>query len=126
MINKNLRFAVGLIALTLVSVSSIYAQGNKAGERGQPTPEDRAKRNTEMMKQGLSLTSAQETKVLAINLKYAKKNDEARKITDMETKSKTFMDLNKQKDDEFKAVLTPTQFKTYLKQVEEMKAKRRK
>ncbi len=129
MLNKktrNLRFAIGLIALILISVTSIYAQGNgPAMGRGNASPEDRAKHLTEMMKETLSLTAAQEPKVSAINLKYAKKMEDVRKVADTAVQHKSMQNLNKQKDGELKAVLTADQFKSYLKQVEEMKARRR-
>ncbi len=123
---RNLQFTIGLIALMLISVTSIYAQGNGPGMgRGNASPEDRAKHLTEMMKETLSLTAAQEPKVAAINLKYAKKMEEARKVADTAVQHKSMRNLNNQKDGELKAVLTADQFKSYLKQVEEMKARRR-
>ena len=126
----NLRIAIGMIALMLISVTSIYAQGNNPGMgpgmgRGNASPEDRAKHLTEMMKETLSLTAAQEPKVSAINLKYAKKMEEVRKVADTAVQHKSMRNLNNQKDGELKAVLTADQFKSYLKQVEEMKARRR-
>ena len=129
-ITRNLRIAVGMIALMLISVTSMYAQGNNPGNgpgmgRGNASPEDRAKHLTEMMKESLSLTAAQEPKVSAINLKYAKKMEDVRKVADTAVQHKSMQNLNKQKDGELKAVLTADQFKSYLKQVEEMKARRR-
>lgn len=123
---RNFRYALCLVTLFLISATSMYAQGNQPGMGGgNAPPEDRAKRLTEMMKERLSLTAAQEPKVLAINLKYAKKMDESRKIADTAAMRKSVQSLNTQKDAEFKAVLTNDQFKSYLKQVEEMKARRR-
>ncbi len=123
---RSLRVTIGMIALMLISVTSIYAQGNGPGMgRGNASPEDRAKHLTEMMKESLSLTAAQEPKVSAINLKYAKKIEEVRKVADTAVQHKSMQNLNKQKDGELKAVLTADQFKSYLKQVEEMKARRR-
>ena len=77
------------------------------------------------MKEELKLTPAQETKAQAINLKYAKKVEDVKKITDTAVQRKTVMALNKQKTTELKAVLTPEQLKTYQKIVEEMISKRR-
>ena len=123
---RSLRVTIGMIALMLISVTSIYAQGNGPGMgRGNASPEDRAKHLTEMMKESLSLTAAQEPKVSAINLKYAKKIEEVRKVADTAVQHKSMQNLHKQKDGELKAVLTADQFKSYLKQVEEMKARRR-
>jgi len=122
---RTLRLTVGAIALLLIFVPSAYSQGNQPGMgHGNQTPEERAKHQTEMMKENLSLTAAQEPKVSAINLKYAKKMEDVRKITDTAVQHKTFQNLNKQKEGELQVVLTPDQFKSYLKQVEEMKARR--
>jgi hypothetical protein len=123
---RYLRLASGVITLLLISVTSVYSQGNNPGQgKGNASPEDRAKRQTEMMKENLSLTAVQEPKVSSINLKYAKKMEDVRKITDTAVQRKTFQNLNKQKEGELKVVLTPDQFRSYLKQVEEMKARRR-
>jgi Spy/CpxP family protein refolding chaperone len=115
-----------LAALFLLSTATVVAQNQKMGKgHGSPTPEERAKRQTEKMKESLSLTSAQEPKVSAINLKYAKKMEDVRKVSDTAAQRKSTQALNKQKDTELKTVLTAEQFKLYLKQVEELKAKRR-
>lgn len=122
---RNIRLIVFFMALSILSTSALFAQKQGPGGYGKATPEERAKRQTEMMKENLSLTPAQEPKVSAINLKYAKKMEDVRKIADTAVQRKTFQNLNKQKDGELKAVLTADQFKSYLKQVEEMKARRR-
>ncbi|MEI6434493.1 MAG: hypothetical protein WCP32_06585 [Bacteroidota bacterium] len=125
-ITRNLRFAVGFLTVMLISVTSVYAQENPMGKgKGKASPEDRAKRQTEMMMENLKLTPAQEPKVAAINLKYAKKNEEARKITDTTIQRTTLQSNNKLKETELKGILTPEQLKTYQKQVEEMKARRK-
>jgi len=119
-------FVTGLVSLLLLSGTSLYGQDNRqGGGRGSASPEDRAKRQTEMMKESLSLTAAQEPKVSAINLKYAKKMEEVRKVADTAAQRKSAQKLNQQKECELKTVLTAAQFKSYLKQVEEMKARRR-
>jgi hypothetical protein len=122
---KKYYFAVGFILLMLFTSTAIYSQNRPGGGRGNATPEDRANRQTEMMKENLSLTAAQEPKVSAINLKYAKKMEEVRKVADTAAQRKSAQNLNKQKEGELKAILTADQFKLYLKQVEEMKARRR-
>jgi Spy/CpxP family protein refolding chaperone len=112
-----------LLVLILLIAGSM-AIGQPQGGGGM-TPEQRAKRITGMMKENLSLSAAQETKVEAINLKYAKKNDQTRNIADTTVRRKTLAEDNKKKDAELKLVLTPEQYKQYLKLVEEMKARRR-
>ena len=92
--------------------------------QGNATPEERAKRQTEMMKTQLALTPAQEPKVAAINLKYAKKMEDARKITDGEAQHKAVTNLQSQKDNELKGVFTDSQYKEYLKKMEEMRNRR--
>ncbi len=116
----------GLLMLLIISVITMHAQDNRhGGGRGSASPEDRAKRQTEMMKESLSLTAVQEPKVSAINLKYAKKLEEVRKVADTAAQRRSAQKLNQQKESELKTVLTAAQFKSYLKQVEEMKARRR-
>jgi short subunit dehydrogenase-like uncharacterized protein len=122
----NLRFAVGLISIMLISSTSLYSQEkHSGGDKGKATPEQKATRQTERMKESLSLTAAQEPKVAAINLKYAKKMEDVRKISDTAVQRKTAKSLNDQKNVELKAVLTPAQYTSYLKQVEELRARRR-
>ena len=114
-----------IFVTSLMLTSSVFAQqGQKGGGPGAAKPEDRAKRLTEMMKESLKLTPAQEPKIASINLKYAKKNEEIKSIADTSLQRKTFQSTNKQREAELKTVLTPDQFKSYLKQVEEMKSRR--
>jgi len=123
---KSLRIAFALITMILITATSLKAQDGRPGMgHGNATPEDRAKRQTEMMKEGLSLTTVQEPKVSAINLKYAKKMEEVRKVADTAEQRKSAEKINKQKEGELKNVLTADQFKLYIKQLEEMRARRR-
>jgi Spy/CpxP family protein refolding chaperone len=116
---------VSFLLIMMISFNLFAQQGGKGGDFMKATPEERAKRLTEMMKEKLKLTPAQEPKVSAINLKYAKKNEEIKKISDTATQRKTLRDNNKLKDTELKGVLTPEQFASYLKLAEEMKSRRR-
>jgi Spy/CpxP family protein refolding chaperone len=122
---KTGRFVMVLTMLIAISLPAVRAQYGQGMGGGNATPEERAKRQTERMKEQLSLTAAQEPKVSAINLKYAKKMEDVRKMTDTAAQRKSVMNLNKQKEAEFKAVLTPEQMKIYQKMVEEMMARRR-
>jgi coenzyme F420-reducing hydrogenase alpha subunit len=122
---RNFLLIIFLAVLSILSSSAIFAQQKGPGGYGKATPEERAKRLTEMMKENLSLTAVQEPKVSAINLKYAKKVEDVRKTTDTAAQRKALQNLNNQKDGELKTVLTADQFKSYLKQMEEMKARRR-
>jgi periplasmic protein CpxP/Spy len=115
---------IAFLLAALMSLPLAAQQGMNGGGHGGATPEERAKRQTEIMQEKLSLTASQEPKVMALNLKYAKKMEEVRKITDTAVLHKTVRNLSKQKDGELKTVLTADQFKSYLKQIEEMKARR--
>lgn len=108
-----------LIAL-LITTSQASAQ-----ESGRKTPEERAKVLTEKMKTELSLTTEQEPKVEAINLKYAKLNQETIS-TGSNRKLKTYKTIKKhreEKDKELKEVLTGDQYKKYQEMVKEIEEK---
>lgn len=117
------RVATLLLFLFLAMTANTFAQ---QGQFNNTTAEDRAKRITSLMKSELKLTATQETKVQAINLKYAKLMDQTRKLTDNALRMKTMAENDKAKDAELKTVLTADQFKAYEKYKEEMKARRRK
>lgn len=111
--------------LFFMSMNQLFAQtGGGKGGFMNASPDERAKRLTQMMKDELKLTPAQETKVSAINLKYAKKNEELRKADKAEAQKK-MEESNKARESEFKTILTPEQYKQYLKLEEEMKARRK-
>jgi hypothetical protein len=112
--------AFSLIILLAGTTAFSQSQGREQG-RSNATPEERAKHQTEMMKTQLSLTSAQEKKVSDINLKYANKMEDLRKTPENDAQHKAAMNLQSQKDNELKGVLTDAQFKDYLKKKEEMK-----
>jgi Spy/CpxP family protein refolding chaperone len=114
-------FTLMLLCLTLFG---LQLNAQKPGG-GAPSAEERATRLTEMMKSELDLTAAQEPKVKAINLKYAQKMQDVRKISDTAAQRKSFESLNKQKDAELKPVLTASQFKTYQKLMAEYLARRK-
>ncbi len=132
-ISKSIRYGMILkmtiIILFSAMVTTVAAQkGDNGGPppsggqgRGWATPETRAKRQTDRMKEQLKLTPAQETKVEAINLKYAKKMDEARKNADPAIQKKNALAIQSQRENEMKGVLNATQYKEYLKMVAEMK-----
>ena len=121
---KTIRYAMALAILLSITVTTMHAQMPGMG-RGNATPEERSKRQTEKMKEDLKLTPAQESKVEAINLKYAKKMEDVRKISDTAVQRKTVMGLAKQKEAELKPILTADQLKSYQKMVEEQMARRR-
>jgi hypothetical protein len=121
------RFLISAIAV-LVITGSVFARettskasGNYAAfqpPQGQRrTPEERAKRETEWMKTDLVLTEKQIPLVDTINLKYAKKQDELRKQMegqDRESFRPKMEEMQKQKNEELKTVLTEDQLKKYI------------
>ena len=111
-----------LISLVTAWVSLCFSTG--FAQQPGMSAEDRAKRQTDMMKTELKLTPDQETKVYAINLKYSEKMHDAREIADTSARRKSLESLNKQKDTDLKGILTPDQFKSYQKLLEDMKARR--
>ena len=116
-----------LLIIFLSSLLILNFQGFSQKQRMRDIPpEDRAKRQTEMMKDALKLTPDQESKVSAINLKYAKKLNELRATTkDTSLLKKSAVNLNNQKDADLKKVLTVEQFTSYQKKMAELKAMRR-
>ncbi|TLX70936.1 DUF4890 domain-containing protein [Labilibacter sediminis] len=117
---KSLLF--GLITVLAFGLSSsVMAQGNKGG-----TPEERAQKQTEQMKTSLQLDEEQSAKVAELNLKYIKKRNHVRKDNsgDKEGMRAAMSQLNKERNAEFKEVLTEEQYQKFLKREEAMKKKR--
>lgn len=111
--------------IILLAGKPVFTQTQGQGQGwGNATAEERAKRQTEMMKTQLTLTTTQAPKVANINLKYVKKMEDVRKISDTAVQHKTAKSIQSQKDNELKSVLTDAQFKQYLKRMEEMKNRR--
>jgi hypothetical protein len=111
-------FAAALLVLTL---------GAKAQSADSTrTPEGRAAALTEKMKTQLTLTDDQVPQVQAINLKYARKNQEIwTGAGGRFAKFKSLKSSQKDKDGEIKAVLNKDQYKKYKAMQEEMKDKAR-
>ncbi|MEI7830852.1 MAG: hypothetical protein WCI31_13835 [Prolixibacteraceae bacterium] len=112
----------------LLFVSSILlmmvftAFGQQQGGRPNFTPEDMAKRQTEMMKQAAGLDDATTAKVDVINLKYAKEQATLREKTpDREARREPQKALNDKRDAELKTVLTAEQFTKYQDAQAEMR-----
>src|SRR5688500_2892695 len=82
----------------------------------ETSPEDRAQLQTDYMKESLSLTGDQETKVHEVNLKYAQKIQEAYEApTKRNQKLKIMKGINTQKEAELKLLLNADQYVTYEK-----------
>jgi exoribonuclease R len=89
------------------------------------TPEEIAKRQTQMMKDSLQLDEKQLAKVDAINLEYAKKMMELReKDLPQAERMQEFQVMQTNKDYEIKKCLNKEQAKRYQKIQEAMRARR--
>lgn len=95
--------------ILMISINAaMYAQS------GTSTPEERAKRWDDWMKEQLDLTPDQQIKAHEINLRYASQNEELK--SEEGTRKSKYQDLksaNNSKDTELKAVFTKEQFKLY-------------
>lgn len=90
------------------------------------TVEERARMQTEWMKQNLNLDQDQLIQVEQLNLKYAQKMDEVKTIPGKIVKLKKAKAIMDEKDGELKKVLTKDQFKDYLEKKEELRDKLKK
>jgi hypothetical protein len=105
-------------------MAGVYGQDKLESYMNETTPEERAELQTEYMKKSLMLSSEQEPKIHDLNLKYAKKMQDAYNTNDRKLqKLKTMKAVGSQKDQEIKSILNPEQYATYEKNKEEMKEK---
>ncbi len=114
-----------LLSIFFLGLVNLYAQGQQSqrpsGQR--MSPEERAKRTTQMMKEALLLTDEQVAPVDSINLLYAKAQRALieRAAGDREKIMEAITALEAQKTEAFQTVLTPEQMEKYKKQMEEMR-----
>ncbi len=87
------------------------------------SPEERARFQTEWMKQNLSLSEDQLAQIEPLNLKYAKKMEEVKTISGKIGKLKKAKAIMDEKDGQLKKILTKDQFKIYLEKREEIRDK---
>ena len=103
-------------SLIWVMVMTAAAQGGMQNM----TPEDMAKRTSEMIKKSTACDAATSTKVDAICLKYAKEMAVVReKYADREARREPTKVVRDKQDVELKAVLTADQYAKYQAAVEE-------
>jgi Spy/CpxP family protein refolding chaperone len=103
--------AYSTFLLIVICFSSAFSQTAKKDS----TPEERAQRWTTWMKEQLTLTPDQETKIHFINQKYASLNEDLKTSTEnRRAKFEELKERDKRKDAELKGVLTEEQFKLYL------------
>ncbi|MDR1170407.1 MAG: hypothetical protein LBK97_06200 [Prevotellaceae bacterium] len=120
-----MRSKLFLLFLMSLFTGMIYAQdGEQRGQRGQRlSTEERVKAQTDRMKKDFELTDAQYDSVKRINLKYAKKIEEAFENSKKDdAKNMEVVQKNREEQNsELKAVLTEAQYKKYE---EQLKARR--
>jgi len=120
-IPETINYFVALLALSVASLTPAFAQ-NKGNDLLNKTPEERARFQTEMMKNKLNLNAGQQTKVEVINLNYAKRYEPIIKSSDSKiTRLRQALSLQKAKDEELKKVFTDEQYKQYEKLKEALK-----
>jgi Spy/CpxP family protein refolding chaperone len=103
-----------------------------AQQRTMPSAEERAKNQTERLDKLLELNSEQKTKIQAINLELAKKMDEQMAANrgggDREAMMKRMREMDTERSNKYKEVLTAEQFKKYTedreKREKEMRERR--
>ncbi len=109
-----------LIAACLLIAGTVVA--GELDELKNTTPAERAKAQTAMMKAKLGLSEDQVAKVGALNLKYAEKMDPIIKGTEGPfMKMSDAKNVEQEKEDELKALLSPDQFQKFLAEKEEMR-----
>jgi len=110
---------VKILSLTLL-MSVLFAGMTFAQQQGQKTPrvkatpEERAAKRVEMMKQSLNLTPDQVTKLQSVQTEFAKNQDQAQAAKkgnqqDMKAKREAY-------DAQVKSILTPEQYQKYQDQ----------
>ncbi|SKD09436.1 hypothetical protein SAMN05660461_5324 [Chitinophaga ginsengisegetis] len=101
------------LTLLFVLVSLMAVAQNTSPMQGK-TPQERAKFQTEMMKNKLDLDSAQVSQIDAINLEYAIRNEPILRGGDSKfSKFRQIKSLQKEKDAALKKVFTGEQYKQY-------------
>jgi hypothetical protein len=109
-----------LIAACLLIAGTVFA--GELDALKNTSPAQRAKAQTAMMKEKLGLSEEQVAKVGALNLKYAEKMDPIIKGTEGTfMKARDARNVEQQKEDELKALLSPDQFQKFLAGKEEMR-----
>ena len=104
---------------------SLTACAQPQGPRGNFSPEDMAKRQTEMIQKATGIDDATAKKVQEINLKYSKIiRDMREKSDDREAMREEMGKIREKRDAEIKALLTDEQYKKYQAQQEEMRKNR--
>jgi len=114
--------------ITVLIFAAFMLIGFTANAHVKKGAEERAEKLTKEMVAKLSLDASQEQKIAAINLNYAKKNDElmAAKKNDKVAMRKSFKEQQESKEKELKEVMTDEQFKLWKETKTEKKGDMKK
>ena len=99
-------FVISIMLLATITLAT-------AQQRQQMSAEERAKVQTERMVKLLTLTADQKTKVQAIDLELSKETS-TRMQNNQGDRRAVMQEIDKKRDEKYKAVLTADQFKKYL------------
>lgn len=114
----NKRFFL-VTSIIVLMITTVFGQPQN---RGNFTPEDMAKRQTERLKTATGCDEATASKVEALYLKYAKEMVAIReKTTDRDAMREQFKTMREKQDAELKKILTADQFAKYQAAMEEMR-----
>lgn len=110
-----------LFVVVFVLAASITFAAAQPGGGQRMSPEERAKATTERLTNLLSLKEEQKTKIGAIELDLNKQMEAKRQSIqgDREAMRAAMQEIDKVRDEKYKAVLTADQFKKYLNDKEE-------
>jgi hypothetical protein len=123
---KTIRPTIVLAVLLTGLATVAFGQEKLDALMNQTTPEERAQFQTDYMKESLSLTSDQESKIYALNLKHAKEMQVTYNASDRKIqKLKKMKSINEQKEQELKSILDADQYAAYERNKDDMKEKLR-
>lgn len=107
-------------------IAGFSATAQRGGNGNRPSPEERAERQAKLMKVDLNLDEAQYQKLLALNLKQAKKATAKRteKREEMEQQREAMKAERDAYQAELKTLLTPEQFEKHEAMMKEREEKR--
>ena len=115
-----------VVLLAISPFLALFAQPG-AGRNFQGSPEEMAKRQTEMMVEKLTLSEAQASRIQDINLKYAQKMKAARDSMpegDWQMMRQKMTVLRQEQDAELRKMMTSDQWAIYEQWKEEQRATR--
>lgn len=108
-----------LISFILCSI----IMGANAQEAGSKyTPEERAQIQNEWMKEQLQLTGDQIPQIESLNLEYAQKMEEVKKMNGRLSQLKAARNIGDEKDGKLKEILTKDQFNSYQDKKKELRS----